>query len=168
MNIFINIYKNWTVYEWLLLGGSLLLIFMLSNLATYLLTKDWRFNLPISMTYVISALIYILILFIISFLPISHLSTISILLTALLITINWITFISYYKKFKNRKNFLLIDILKEQRKDTIRNIVFLTLAILSIAIFLRGELLFVMLTTYFVTSISMYLSTVLTEKFIHD
>jgi hypothetical protein len=170
MNIFINIYRNWTVYEWCFLGGSLLLIFLLSNLGTYLLTKDWKFNKIVSITYAISALIYIFTIFVLQFLPIpiSHLSTTPLLLTVLIVTINWTTFISYYAKFKNRKNFTITELLKEQKRDSIRNIVFLTLAILSTSIFLKGELLTVMFVTFLSCAIPIYLSTLLTRRFIDD
>lgn len=170
MNIFINIYRNWIVYEWLLLGGSLLLILLLSNLGTYLLTKDWRFNKTVSIIYALSALIYMLLISILQFLPIpiTHLSTTPILLTTLIVTINWTSFVSYYAKLKNRKNFSITDLLKEQKSDSVRNVVFLTLAMLSVSIFLRDELLIVMLTTYFSSTISIYLSTLLTRKFIDD
>ncbi len=170
MNIFINILQNWTVYEWVLLLSSLILMFLLSNLTTYLLTKDWNFNKSLSLTYVASAIVYILTIFIAQFFPVSitHISLTPILVVTLIVTINWFTLVSYYSKHGNRKGFSLVEIVVEHREDTIRNIVFLTLAILSVLIFLRGELLLLFSTIYISSVVSMYLNTFLTQKFLND
>jgi len=170
MNIFISIYKNWTLYEWIYLVGSVTLLFLLSNLATYYLTKKWKLNLSISLTYLASGLIYTLAIFITQFLPISisHLSLIPVILISTLITINWITLISYYFKHKDRKGFSLVELIDEHKRDSVRNIVFLTLVILSLSIFLTGELVAVFVITYITSSLSMYLSTFLLKKFVHD
>lgn len=158
------------MYEWLLLATSLLLIFLLSNFATYQLTKNRNFNKSISLTYIICAVTYILTIVIAQFFPISisHISLIPILVISLLITVNWLTLISYYSKHKKRKGFSLLELLTEHRKDTIRNIIFLTLAILSVLIFLRGELLLLFSTIYIPSVVSMYLNTFLTQKFLND
>jgi hypothetical protein len=170
MNIFINIFESWTMYEWVLLGGSLILIFLLSNLGTYLLTKDWRFNKSISLTYIICAVVYTLTITVAQFFPvsISYISLIPIPVITLLITINWFTLVSYYSKHRNRKGFSLLELLTEQRKDTIRNIIFLTLAILSVLTFLHGELFLLFSTIYIPSVVSMYLNTFLTQKFLND
>lgn len=170
MNIFINIYRNWTVYEWRLILGSTLLIFLLNNIATYILTKKWKLNISLSLTYIGSALIYTLVILLMQFFPIplSHMSLIPVLVIALMVSLNWITFISYYHKHKDRKGFSLIELIDEHQSDTIRNIVFLTIAILSVSIFLRGELLLLFINIYITSSLSMYLGTILTRKFIND
>jgi hypothetical protein len=170
MNIFINILQNWTVYEWVLIGRSLISIFLLSNLATYLLTKDWNFNKSLSLTYLICAVVYILIIFIAQFLPvsISHISLIPILVVTLIVTVNWFTLVSYYSKHRKRKGFSLVELLVEHKRDTVRNIVFLTLAILSVLIFLREELFILFSTIYISSVVSMYLNTFLTQKFLND
>lgn len=170
MNIFINIYENWTLYEWIYLIGSVVLVFLLNNLATYLLTKRWKFNLSISLTYLASVAIYTVAIFIIQIFPVSlsHLSLMPVVVITMIITINWVTFIYYYYKHKKRKGFSLIELIEEHRRDTIRNIIFLTLVILSVSIFLRGELLATFVTTYITSSLSIYLGTILIRKFIHD
>jgi hypothetical protein len=170
MNIFLDIYKNWTLYEWIFLGSSVILVLLSINLATYYFTKKWRLNLSITLTYIASALIYILSIFGLQFVPvtISHLSLIPVILILVLITINWITLISYYFKHKDRKGFSLLKLIEEHKKDSIRNIVFLTITILSVSIFLRGELLTLFIVTYLSSSISIYLSTFLLKKFIDD
>lgn len=170
MNIFVSIYRGWTIYEWVLLGSSIILIFLLINLATYLLTKSWEFNKSISLTLLASAILYILILFVGQYFQtvITHLSLIPVLVIPVLLTINWITLISYYGKHKKRKGFSLVELIDEHRRDSIRNIIFLTLAILSVLIFLSGELLFIFLTIYITSALSMYLNTFLTEKFLND
>ncbi|KUK76615.1 MAG: hypothetical protein XD93_0810 [candidate division WS6 bacterium 34_10] len=170
MNIFIDIYKNWTLYEWIFLGSSVILVLLSINLATYYFTKKWKLNLTITLTYIAPALIYILSIFGLQFVPvtISHISLIPVLLIIVLISINWITLISYYFKHKDRKSFSLLELIKEHKRDSIRNIVFLTITILSVSIFLRGELLILFIITYLSSSISIYLSTFLLKKFIND
>jgi hypothetical protein len=170
MNVFMNIYQSWTIYEWVLIGGSLILIFLLTNLATYLLTKNWSFNKPISMTYLLSAFLYILLIFITQFLPYhtTHLSLIPILVISVIVTMNWVTFISYYNKYKNSKNFSLVKLLKEHKNDTVKNITFLTIAMLPVTIFITDEHLIVIIVIYICSSISMYINTLLSQKFIND
>jgi hypothetical protein len=170
MNIFINLYNGWTVYEWILLGSSLLLIFLLSNLATYLLTKDWSFNKVLSLTYPITSVLYIILVFLTQFLPVSmtHVSLIPIFVIPLLVTVNWSTLITYYSKFKDSKSFSKSELFTEYRKDSIRNIVFLTMAVLAASIFLRGELLSIFLISYLVTAFGIYINTVLVQRFVHD
>lgn len=170
MNIFINLYNGWTVYEWILLGSSLLLIFILTNLATYLLTKDWEFNKTISLTYPIAAVVYITLVFIAQFfpIPVTHITLIPVFITTVLLAINWSTIITYYSKFKNSKNFSKLELIKEYRRDSIRNIVFFTIAMLAGSIFLRGELLSVFVISYLTTAIGVYINTVLVQRFIHD
>jgi hypothetical protein len=170
MNIFINIFNNWTVYEWIYLSLSVGLLFLLTNLATYLLTKRWKLNLTVSLTYISSGLIYILLIFLTQFLliRISHLSLIPVILIFTLITINWITLISYYYKHRDRKGFSFIELVDEHKRDTVRNIIFLTLTILSVSIFLRGELLTLFIITYLASSPSLFLGTFLLKKFSND
>jgi hypothetical protein len=170
MRIFIDIYNSWTVYEWIYLGSSLAILFLLINFGTYFLTRKWKLNLSISLTLVASAVIFILGILVTQFLslPLSHLSLIPVLLILTLITANWVTLISYYFKHKERKGFSLIELIDEHRMDTIRHIIFLTLVILAVSIFLRGELLTVFIITYVASSLSMYLSTFLLKKFVHD
>jgi len=170
MNIFINIHTNWTIYEWILLGGTLILIFLLTNLATYLLTKDWRFITPITLTYLMSSSIYILLVFLIHLFlaSISSFYLIPILAITFLITINWTTLISYYNKFRNNKNFTMLKLNKEYKKDSIRNIVFLTFAILSVSIFLRNNLLYIFIIIYITSVSSIFINTLLVKRFIHD
>ena len=170
MNIFINIYENWTNYEWTLWGGLLISVFLLVNLVTYLFTKNWSFNKLISITYAISGIIYILLIFILKFLvdDISHIFTIPIFLIFIFITINWLSLTGYYKATCKKKSFSLGKLLTEFKKDSVRNILVLTIAILSISIFLRGDLLFVFIITYIDTAVSVYLSGILAGKLIHD
>lgn len=158
------------MYEWIMLSASLILIFLLTNLATYLLTKNWMFNLPISITYIVSGLIYILSMFVVQFFSISitHIFLIPILVVPLLITTNWIILISYFFKFKNTKKFSLLTLIQEYKKDSIRNIVFFSFAILAASIFLRDELLIMFIVIYIATSISIFISTLLLERFLHD
>ena len=170
MNIFLNIYENWTSYEWIYLGGLLISSFLLTNLATYLFTKNWNFNKLISITYGISAVVYIILIFILQFLidDINHIFSIPIFFIFILITINWFSLIGYYKATFKRKSFSLVKLLTEFKKDSIRNIIILTIAILSVSIFLKEDLLFVFIITYIDTAISIYLSSILTSKLIHD
>ena len=170
MNIFINIYKGWTVYEWVLLTASVLLIFLLINLFTYLTTKKLQFNISISLTYLTSVLLYIIVLVVSQVLniEISHISLLAIGIIPFFVTLNWLTLIFYYRKYKGSKNFSQITLIKEYRKDTVRNILFLTLGILSILIFLRGELFVLFISIYIPSVISMYLNTFLNLKLIHD
>jgi hypothetical protein len=170
MNLFINIFNNWTVYEWILIGSSLTLTFLLTNLATYLFTKNWQFNKSISLTLIISAITYTLLTFIAQFLPIeiTSLFLIPILLIAALVITNWVTLISYYHKFRNSKSFSLIPLKKEHKRDSVRSIIFLTIAMLSVCIFLREELLAIFVITYLSSTISIYIDSILVQKFIHD
>jgi hypothetical protein len=170
MKLFINIFNNWTVYEWVLIGSSLILIFLLTNLLTYLFTKNWQFNKSISLTLIISATIYILLTSIAQFLPIeiTSLFLIPILLITVFVITNWITLISYYHKFRNSKSFSVMQLKKEHKRDSIRGIVFLTIAILSVCIFLRERLLTVFIITYISSTISIYTSSILVQRFIHD
>lgn len=170
MNIFISTYQNWTIYEWILLGTLFLSTFLLTNLVTYSFTKNWSFNKIISITYGISSLVYILLIFLLQFLidDIGHIFAIPIFLIFILITTNWLSLIGYYKSRRNSKSFSLINLLTEFKKDSIRNIIILTIAILSVSIFLRGDLLFVFIITYIDTAISLYLSSILATKLIHD
>jgi hypothetical protein len=170
MNIFLNIYNNWTVYEWVLTGGLLLLIFLLTNLATYIFTKNWTFNKLISITYAISSIFYIASIFVLNFFieDIGYIFIIPIFLIYLFITINWLSFIGYYKANSNKKTFSLVKLLTEFKKDSIRNIVILTISILAVSIFLRGDLLYIFIITYIGSSISIYMCSILASKFIHD
>jgi hypothetical protein len=170
MNLFINIFNNWTIYEWILIGSSLILTFLLTNLATYLFTKNWQFNKSISLTLMISTITYTLLTFITQFLPIeiTSLFLIPILLITVLVITNWITLISYYHKFRNSKSFSLVQLKKEHKKDSVRSVIFLTIAILSVCIFLREELLAIFVITYLSSTISIYISSILVQKFIHD
>ncbi len=170
MNIFINIYNGWTVYEWILLGASVLLIFLFTNLITYLSTKKLQFNISISLTYLISIVLYIIVLIIAQVfnIEISHISLIAVGIIPFIVTLNWLTLIFYYRKYKDAKSFSEIELMKEYRRDSVRNILFLTQAILSILIFLRGELFILFLSIYIPSAISMYLNTFLNLKLIHD
>lgn len=170
MNIFINLYNGWTVYEWILLGTLLLSLFLLSNLATYLLTKDWRFNKVLSLTYPIAGFLYIILVFLTQFLsvPVTHLMLIPIFVITLLITVNWSTLITYFSKFKDSKTFSILELTREYRRDSIRNIIFFTMAMLASSIFLRGEILSVFIISYLATTVCIYLNIVLVQRFIHD
>ena len=170
MNIFINIYKGWTVYEWVLLTTCVLLIFLLTNLFTYLITKKIQFNISISLTYLLSVVLYIVVLVISNIfnIEVSHFSLISIGIIPFFLTINWLTLIFYYRKYRDSKSFSEIDLIKEFRRDTVRNILFLTLGVLSILIFLRGELFVLFISIYIPSVISIYLNTFLNLKLIHD
>jgi hypothetical protein len=119
---------------------------------------------------VISAISYTLLTFIAQFLPapITHLSLIPILIILIIITVNWMTLVSYYHKYKNSKNFSLVELINEQKRDSIRHIIFLTIAMLPVSIFIQNNLLIVFLTIYLVSSISIYLNAVLSQKFIND
>jgi len=171
MNIFLNIYNSKTVYEWILLGSCLLTVYLLTILTTYLLTKKWNFVLPILITYPISALLYILSIYIVQFVPnisITEIFTIPIFIITLLLSINWITFISYYAKYKNSKKFSLSQLIVENKEDTVRNIIFLTVSVLPISIFLRNSLLAIVIMSYLTTSVAIYINSILIKKFIHD
>jgi len=170
MNIFISIFQNWTIYEWVLLGGLFISAFLLTNLATYSFTKKWSLNILISITYGISSVIYILLIFLLKFLvdDIGHIFTIPIFLIFILIMTNWFSLIGYYKARFNSKSFSLVKLLLEFQKDSIRNIIILTIAMLSVSIFLRGDLLFIFIITYIDTSLSIFLSSILANKLIHD
>jgi hypothetical protein len=170
MNIFINIYNGWTVYEWVLLTSSVFLIFFLANLFTYITTKKIQFNISLSITYLISIILYILVLVIAQFLKVevSHISLLAVGIIPFFVTLNWLTLIFYYRKYKDSKSFSELRLIKEYRKDTVRNIVFLTLGILSILVFLRGELFVLFISIYIPSVISMYLNTFLNLKLIHD
>jgi len=170
MNIFINIYENWTTYEWVLLGGILISTFLLTNLVTYFFTRNWNLNKLLSITYGISSIIYILLIFILQFLVdnIGHIFIIPVFLIFLLVITNWFSLIGYYNAKYNSKSFSLIKLITEFQKDSIRNIIILTIAILSVSIFLRGDLLFIFIITYLDTAISIYLTGILANKLIHD
>ena len=170
MNIFLNIYNNWTVYEWILTGSLLLLTFLLANLVTYVFTQNWTFNKLLSITYVLSSTLYIISVFVCSLFiqDLSYIFIIPIFLIIIFITINWTSFIGFYKTNSKNKSFSLGKILEEFKKDSIRNIIMLTIAILAISIFLRGNLLYLLIITYITTSLSIYASSMLASKLIHD
>lgn len=171
MNLFINIYHSKTIYEWLLISSCLLLIYLLMILLTYLLTKKWRFVWPILIAYPVSSFLYILSIFVIQFLPdisITEIYNIPILIITLLLSVNWIAFVTYYAKYKDGKNFSLNQLIKEHTRDTIRNIIFLTVAVLPVSIFLRDSLLMVVIVTYLTTAVTIYINSILIKRFIHD
>jgi hypothetical protein len=158
------------MYEWVLTGGLLLLTFILVTLVTYVFTKNWTFNKLLSITYVGSSLLYIILIFVLSLFieNISYIFIIPLFLIFILTTINWLPFIGYYKANSKSKSFSLAKLLEEFKKDSIRNIIILTIAIIAISIFLRGDLLYIFIITYIDTSLSIYLCTILAGKFIHD
>jgi diacylglycerol kinase len=71
-------------------------------------------------------------------------------------------------KYRNSKKFSLDILVKEYRRDSIRNIVFLTVAMLAASIFLNNELIAIFLITYFVFGVSIIINTELVKRFIHD
>jgi hypothetical protein len=171
MNLFLNIYNSKTVYEWILLGSCLFTIYLLTILVTYLLTKKWNFALPILITYPISALLYILSIYIVQLIPnilVTEIFSIPIFIIILLLSVNWITFISYYTKYKNSKKFSLSQLVVENKEDTVRNIIFLTVAVLPVSIFLRNSLLAVVIISYLITSVTIYINSILIKRFVHD
>ena len=171
MNIFFNIYNGWSTYEWIMVGGSILSVFLITNSLTYLLTRNVKFCIPLSLTYTISILLTIVTILIYTLFPsvgVSNISLISILISMSIITLNWFSFIGFYIKTKGSKKFSLMKIFKEYRGDSTRVILFTTLSVLSLSILLSGELLAMLISTVLVSSISIYLNTVLVRKFIHD
>lgn len=170
MNFFLDIYRGWTTYEWLLLGSSLLLTFVFTNFITYYLTKNWKFNITISITYLSAILTYIssLIILVLVGTSISHLSLIPTLIVLTVITLNWITFISYYYKYHSVKKFSLLKLIQEYKRDSIRNIIFLSLIILSVTIFIRGEILIILIITFISSILPILLSTLLLDRFSND
>jgi hypothetical protein len=171
MNIFLNIYNNWSIYEWIMIGSTFLSIFLISNSITYLLTKNFKYCISLSLTYLISAILTVIgisIYTLIFSISISNISLLSPLITTILIVANWFSLIGFYIKYKNKKNFSLTKLFKEYKKDSIRIIIFITLSILSVSIFLTNEHLTMLLTTLFASTISIYINTVLIRKLIND
>lgn len=171
MNIFINIYNGWTLYEWTMVGGSLLSIFLLTNLTTYFLTRKIQFSIPFSLTFLSSILATILSIFIYTSLfniAVSNISLISILITTCLIITNWFSFIGFYIRTRNHKTFSITRLFNEYRGDSIRLIIFITLSILAVSMFLTGEYLAMLISTLLISTLSIYLNTILVRRFIND
>ncbi len=171
MNIFLNIFNGWTTYEWTMIGGALLSIFLLSNITTYFLTRKIKFCIPLSLTFLSSALLTILFISIFFFLfniTVSNISLISVLITTCLIIMNWLSFIGFYIKTKDYKTFSTTTLLNEYKGDSIRLILFIVFSILAVSMFLTGEYLAMLISTLFVSSISIYLNIVLVKKFLND
>ncbi|MCD4811941.1 hypothetical protein K8R14_05110 [bacterium] len=171
MSIFINIYNGWTLYEWTMVGGSLLSIFILINLTTYFLTRKIKFSLPISLTFLSSLLLIIFSVFIYTSLfhiEVSNISLISILITTCLITVNWFSFIGFYIRTRDYKKFSITQLFNEYRGDSIRLIIFITLSILAVSVFLTGEYLAMLVSTLLISTLSIYLNTILVRRFIND
>lgn len=171
MNIINNILNSWSIYEWSLILGSLLSIFLITNSVTYYLTRNFRYLLSLSLTYVVSGLLLIISLFIFVFLfdwEVSNLSFLSVIFITLIININWFSLIGFYNKHKDSKKFSLVSLFKEYRKDSIRISIFLLIISLSVLIFLKGETLYTVSIATLVSIVSIYCNTVFTRNLIND
>ncbi|MCD4756505.1 hypothetical protein K8R20_02740 [bacterium] len=81
---------------------------------------------------------------------------------------NWLSFIGFYIKTKDYKTFSTTTLLNEYKGDSIRLILFIVFSILAVSMFLTGEYLAMLISTLFVSSISIYLNIVLVKKFLND
>ena len=89
-------------------------------------------------------------------------------MTIIFITANWFSFVGFYIKTKDSKRFSIEKLFTEYRRDSIRIIIFITLSILAVCIFIQNEYVAMLVNTLLSSSISIYLNTVLVRKFIHD
>jgi hypothetical protein len=171
MNIFANVINNWSTYEWVMILGSLLSIFLISNSVTYFLTKNLKYCIPLTLTYINASVLSVLLYFLTSLifkLDITNLTLLSVLVITVFININWFAFVGYFVKHKDNKNFSLVELFTEYSKDTIRLIIFLLLLIAAICVFLTPSYLPNVIITAVVSGVAMYANTIFVRKFIND
>lgn len=171
MSIFLNLYSRWTTYEWMMILGSLLVSFLIINLFSFIFSKNIKICIPISITLVFSGLLSILLMFLyrdVLKIPVSNLSLLSTNFIIIFIAVNWLQFLLPYIKRRKSKKFSIVKLNREYLIDTMGQIILITLPLLFVSFFLRGEQIAVSLTTVLVSCAAIYLCTFLTKKFVHD
>lgn len=144
MNIFMNLWTNWSNYEKVCTLSMYLIIlaFLLSGI--YLLTKEKRLVIFIFLSLITSAIITVLgILFLVTVLKII-ITNIFLIVPLVIIFINTVscgTCVGYLISNRHKKDFSHVEMIKEYIRDNINITIFTLLLFSSLSVFLSGNLL---------------------------
>lgn len=138
MNIFLNIWNNWSTYEKIQEGILLIGIIIVCLAVIYLSTKDKRIFKLSCIAFLISSILNIVgillanIVFEIQIIEVFRLIPI---LTYIIVLSNIGVLIGFFLYKRQRKNFDIVDIRKEYLSDTTKQTIFLLLLGSSIIMF---------------------------------
>lgn len=142
MNLLINLWTNWTVYEKVREGVFLLLIFALTILAIYYATKEMKIVILSALSLIFAALINVLgILLVNIFLEINITEIFRLIpvITSILLISNLGLLAGYYISKRHRKNFTFDLLRAEYQADTVKQTIFLVLLALSMFLFVSTQ-----------------------------
>lgn len=169
MSSFIDIWTNWSVYEKLSISLSWFAVFIILSLSVKLLTKNNRLTVIAMLALIASAFttkIFLLFTVIVLNFEISELFMIIPMLVTTVNILSIGTFVGYYYKNHNRKDFDLKDIKKEYLSDTIKLTIITTLFFSAITIFTTGSILIVLSLAGLLSLLQLWINYYLMYKFI--
>lgn len=169
MDIFTNLWNNWSNYEKITTLILVISIIIFIPISVYFFTKNKKLSI-LSLT----SLLIIGILTMASFLFISlifdiHISDMFKLVPLMCLFINILnigTMVGYYSVNRKKKDFELIDLHQEFMRDTFKLSVILILLFCLSTIFLSATLLTVILTSLVVSLLTIWLNYTLLIKFV--
>jgi hypothetical protein len=142
MNIFLNIWNNWSTYEKIQEAILLSVIVLLCLAAIYFATKDKRILLLSGIAFFISTILYtvgILLTNTLFDIQITEIFRLIPILTYILILSNLGVFVGFFLYRKNRKDFNIVDVRKEYLSDSTKQTIFLLLLGSSIFMFVSVQ-----------------------------
>jgi len=150
MEIFLNVWNNWSIYEKtsisLILGISLIFLIV----SVYFLTKDKMLAIWVSLSLLSSALITVLILWLLNIIFDITIVSVFIFVPFIVLFVNILslgTSIGYYMDHKKDKNFEIVNLKKEFLRDSFQLTVFIFLMFCSLSVFLSSIFLILILVS---------------------
>lgn len=144
MEIFLNLWNNWTTLEKISGLSCFCIIFTLLPVGVKIITKNKPLSIFSTLSLLSSALftlIGIVALRIIFDLEISHIFLLTPLVLLFVNILNIGTCVGYYSMHSKRKGFTLIELKEEYQKDSIQLTILVLLLFFSLSIFLTSTFL---------------------------
>lgn len=154
MEIFLDLWNNWTTLEKISGLSCFCIIFPLLPIAVKVITKNKSLSIFSTLSLLSTALftlIGIVALRIVFDLEISHIFLLTPLVLIFVNILNIGTCVGYYSMHSKRKGFNLIELKEEYQKDSIQLTILILLLFLSLSIFLTSTFLVFIIFTGFLS-----------------
>ncbi|MDD4382489.1 MAG: hypothetical protein PHE21_04085 [Candidatus Dojkabacteria bacterium] len=169
MDIFTNLWNNWSNYEKITTLILVISIIIFIPISVYFFTKNKKLSILSLTSLLIIGILTIASFLFIPFIFDIHISNMFKLVPLMCLFINILnigTMVGYYSVNRKKKDFELIDLHQECMRDTFKLSVILILLFCLSTIFLSATLLTVILTSLVVSLLTIWLNYTLLIKFV--
>ena len=146
MNIFLDFWINWTIYEKILTAIVILLVFLIIGFGVRILTKNNTLSLVAMLSNAVLGVLTLIILWFVNEVFGITLTAEYLIIPTVVLVFNILdisTFVTYYIENQHKKDFDLNDIKREFVKDTINFTIFITLFTSVLLVFLKEDILYI-------------------------